>query len=307
MPKPKSPFKQVRRAFSRTALKRICEMHETEFGAAFGLDAFEVESRRFGNNFYFFGDNGSDILAVAHLDTVVEHHRRMCGFVNTAAGLVVHSGALDDRLGAYTILECLPSILGFKFDILLTVGEESGQSTAEFFEPSRHHERDYNWIIEFDRGGTDVVLYEYEDDDLVDLVEETGARVGSGSFSDISYMEHLGLKAMNWGVGYRDYHSARGHAYLEDYWMMLGYFLRFHEANKDLHLPHERMVQNLGWTRGKYGGWWWDDSKDYAAQHEKEYREAIAELDARADLPKPLLELEGLTDEELEEIDAAIG
>ena len=47
---------------------------------------------------------------------------------------MVHSGALDDRLGAYIILDLLPK-LGINVDVLLTVGEEQGRSTANFFAP----------------------------------------------------------------------------------------------------------------------------------------------------------------------------
>lgn len=243
MPDPKSPFKRVRRRFDRPALKRVCEMHETEFAGFYDMSVTEVTEQPYPDNFYAYLDRGSDILAVAHLDTVMPHERRTANFIDTAAGPVVYSGALDDRLGAYTILELLPK-LGVNVDVLLTVGEESGMSTASFFEPSAHHEREYNWMIEFDRGGTDVVMYQYEDYDTVDLVKAAGARVGSGSFSDVAFLEHLEVKGFNWGVGYQDYHGPRSHAYLEDYWMMVGHFLTFHEANAEVYLPHED------------GGWW---------------------------------------------------
>lgn len=261
MPKPISPFKQVRRAFDRDALKRICEMPEDDFGPAYDMEKFLIPERGEEDNFYFFKDNGADVLAVAHLDTVIAANRRTCGFLDTEAGPVVYSGALDDRLGAYTILELLPKV-GIKYDWLLTVGEEKCMSTADYFRTENHHARGYNYIIEFDRGNTDVVMYEFEDDDLCDRVEEAGAKVGQGSLSDISYMQHLGVKALNWGVAYRDYHGPRGHAYLEDYWMMLGYYLRFHQVNAETVLPH---------VPRRYLDWWnsLDDNftdDEYAAQ-----------------------------------------
>jgi hypothetical protein len=94
-------------------------------------------------------------------------------------------------------------------------------------------------VIEFDRGGTDVVMYQYEDARTIALVEESGARVGNGSFSDISYLDHLGVKAFNWGVGYQDYHSVRSHAYLDDLFLMLDHFVEFHDVNADVVMPHK--------------------------------------------------------------------
>lgn len=238
---------QVRNAsdvFDRKALKRICEMPETAFGLAYDMQRFEV-AQNAPNDFYFYRNNGADILAVAHLDTVAYAPDRRCRFVETEAGTVVHSRALDDRLGAYIILEMLPR-LGINVDLLLTVGEEDGQSTAQFFETHKQ----YNWMIEFDRGGTDVVMYQYDNALTRSMVRECGATPADGIFSDISYMEHLGIKGFNWGVGYRDYHGPRAHAYLEDTFEMVDFFQVFHWINAETHLPH---VED---TSTRYGNWW---------------------------------------------------
>lgn len=273
MPKPTSPFKRVRREFDRTALQRVCAMHETEFADAYDMAVTPCRFQRKGDeygDFFAFKDNGSQILAVAHLDTVMPHNRRAAHFLDTAAGPVVYSGALDDRLGAYSILELLPT-LGVNCDILLTTGEESGESTAQFFEPPKGKE--YNWMIEFDRGGTDVVMYQYEDGDTIDLVRASGAKVGNGIFSDIAYLEHLEIKGFNWGVGYRDYHGPRSHAFLEDYWMMLGHYLKFHEENAETYLPHDAVASSYfgGYrTGGNLWSTWgddrWDDEVESDAQ-----------------------------------------
>lgn len=231
---PRAPARKVRRAFSRETLARVCTMHETDFAKAYGMTRYPARQAP-PADFYLHRDNGSNILAVAHLDTVVPHTQRGCRFLDTVAGgSVVYSGALDDRLGAYIILDLLPA-LGIQHDILLTVGEESGRSTAAFFDsPSK----DYDWIIEFDRGGTDVVMYQYDDAATADLVWDCGARVGEGIFSDICYLEHLGVKAFNWGVGYRDYHGTRSHAWLDDTYLMVAQYLNFHAANAGKYLYH---------------------------------------------------------------------
>lgn len=229
--------------FDAEALIRICQMREGSFAKVYGMTTVEV-AQPAPANYYHFKDNGSDILAVAHLDTVAGRKARTARIVDTEAGPVVHSRALDDRLGAYVILDMLPK-LGLTFDWLLTTGEESGLSTAAFFDPPKK----YRWIIEFDRGGTDVVMYHYEDPECVHRVRACGAKVGRGSFSDISYLDHLGVKAFNWGVGYRDYHGPRAHAYLEDTFEMVDKFLTFHAAFGDVTMPHdgEPSMRELAW------------------------------------------------------------
>lgn len=226
---------RVGAAFDREALRKVCTMRETAFPSAYGLETVKVPQAA-PSDFYAYRDNGSSVLAVAHLDTVSPHSGRACHYVDTESGPVVFSRALDDRLGAYVLLDLLPR-LDVNVDVLLTVGEESGQSTAAYFDPPKA----YDWVIEFDRGGTDVVMYQFEDDDTCDLVRECGARVGEGIFSDIAYLEHLGVKAFNWGVGYQDYHSERSHAFLEDTFRMVGYFLDFHALNVDTRMPHDEL------------------------------------------------------------------
>lgn len=237
------PPDPIRDAYSQEALKRILEMPERRFASEFEGFTKYVVNQPAPSNFFYHRDSGASILAVAHLDTVAPANARTARFIPTEAGPVVYSRGLDDRLGAYIILDMLPK-LGVNVDVLLTVGEEDGESTAAFFEAGQQ----YNWMIEFDRGGTDVVLYEYEDFALRAKVHAAGARVGHGSFSDISYMEHVGIKGLNWGVGYRDYHGPKAHAYLDDTFMMVDQFLNFYDENRDIVMPHE-----IGkWSRGRY-------------------------------------------------------
>lgn len=295
----KAPTKAIRKAFDRDALKRICEMHEDEFYAAYDMELVSV-NQRYPDDYYCYLDRGSDILFVAHLDTVVADNKRLCQFLNTAGGgEVVYSGALDDRLGAYTGLELLPK-LGLNFDVLLTVGEESGRSTAQFFDPPK--DKDYKWGIEFDRGGTDVVMYQYENKEMINLVRESGARVGDGSFSDIAYLEHLGAKMFNWGIGYRDYHGPRGHAYLDDTFQMIAYFLNFHEDNKDSFLSH---VPDRSWwgssLRGSGSIW---DNEDPEVLTEEEILDALADSTLDEDVRQQMEEILDARSKEAEDMEA---
>lgn len=267
-PRRKAPTRRIRKAFDPDALRRVCELREVDFPDAYGLTRHDVRSERVyrdpdgDGEWYAFRDNGASILAVAHLDTVVGHAARKCVFAETASGTVCHSGALDDRLGAYTILHLLPA-LGVDVDVLLTTGEESGMSTASFFDPPNGKE--YDWVIEFDRGGNDVVMYQFEDNETVELVENSGAIVGIGSFSDIAYLDHLEVKAFNWGTGYtgpgHNYHSPRAHVWLDDYFQNVAYFLNFHADNAGTYLPHDG--RDWGNPLGRRTGAWDDDWDDW--------------------------------------------
>lgn len=262
---------RVAEHFDAAALKRVCEMEAADFETAYDMTRVEVNQRA-PHDFYLHKSNGASVLFVAHLDTVEDD--RTCNVMDTSAGPLVASGALDDRLGAYVGLELLTS-LGCQFDYLLTVGEEQGLSTAAFFDPD-HHDVAYNWVIEFDRMGTDVVLYQYDDGEFRALVEESGALVEEGIFSDISYLEHLGVKCANWGVGYRDYHGPRSHAWLADTFEMVTYFLVFHTLNRDIHLPHRPSPRDA-WLGARFGSETSDMWDDYGYSGGYATREYVTE------------------------------
>lgn len=225
----KQAKQRVRDAFDGDKLAHICTTWDFhDYGER--VELLPASNGR--ERFYYYKDNGADVLAIAHLDSVQEDGT--CSIMDTSAGLIVVSGTLDDRLGAYTILELLPA-LGVTCDWLLTTDEELGRSTADEFITHKT----YNWMFQFDRGGTDVVMYHYETPNLVDLVEASGARVGMGSFSDICMLDHLGCAGFNWGVGYRDYHGPKSHAWLEDTFRMVARFVKFYNANATTALVHD--------------------------------------------------------------------
>lgn len=171
------------------------------------------------------------ILGVAHLDTVLDlkHFNKM----EIKGDDIVFNAQLDDRLGVYTMLDILPS-LGIEFDLLLTEGEESGLSTAAHFETSK----DYNWMFSFDRHGEDVVMYQYDDKHIRDLLIHSGLKPGIGSFSDIAFLDHLQIKGFNIGVGYEGEHSKMCYANMSILKRQVKRFLQFYKNNKDTKLAH---------------------------------------------------------------------
>lgn len=180
------------------------------------------------------------VLAVVHMDTALGMKEPI--FAPTG----VISAALDDRLGAYTILWELGHL---PYDVLLTTGEEIGRSSAQFFKPSVHA---YNWIFSFDRRGTGAVLYQYETDKTVSLLAKAEVRVEMGSFSDISYMGHLGVSGINFGVGYNGEHSHKCSARYEDIRTCVNNFKRFWSLFQNKRLSHTEQ-QWSRYQRYSYG------------------------------------------------------
>lgn len=146
---------------------------------------------------------------------------------------MVFTPVLDDRLGAYVILDYLSQIKGLKYDFLLTTGEEKASSTGKIFKSKKQ----YNWLVEFDRRGTDVVTYRYDGDGFDALLKDYFI-VGNGSFSDISGMQHLGAKAFNVGIGYHDEHAINSFCRLDEFRLQMARFIRFYRDFKDKALPH---------------------------------------------------------------------
>lgn len=188
-------------------------------------------------NRFIYIDNGADILAVAHLDTVQDTDH----FYHLPKLDRIYNAQLDDRLGAYVILDLLPA-MGIKLDVLFTEGEEEGKSTAAYFEPPE--DKKYKWIVEFDRKGDDVVMYDYMDRASDDLLRKVGYPQGAyrGSFTDICKLYDMKVKGFNWGVGYHDNHSRYGYLEVEELVEQMQKFHMFYGLYKDTHLPHEKKV-----------------------------------------------------------------
>lgn len=185
---------------------------------------------------YHFEDRGAKILAVAHTDFVdIEYsfgkYRRKDDLDRKDP--IIVCPRLDDRLGVYIIQHVLNKV-GVDVDILLTNYEERGHSTASLFIP----QKEYNWIVGFDRGGVDAVTYSY--DEMEEFVSKH-YKLGFGSFSDISNMTHLGIGAFNTGIGYHHQHTSQCYAPLSDIIQGLTQFVNFYNEYKDQVFKHDEV------------------------------------------------------------------
>jgi hypothetical protein len=198
---------------------------------------------------------GVKILAVAHMDVVFEDPDFKS--VTTKNDILAFSPCLDDRLGIFTIINLLPQF-GIEVDMLFTTDEEKCMSTASDF--VKYCDKSYNWIIEFDRMGTDVVLYRYKCNvELTDDLKSVGFEIGIGSYSDISDMQDLGIAAFNMGIGYYFQHTERCCASMVDLSHQLKRLQEFYNKFKDTfyeHMPLESDVETdpYWYCRGTYKG-----------------------------------------------------
>jgi hypothetical protein len=213
--------------FDYGAMRRRCLMPVEEFKTEAGVQVVTIE-----DTFYCFIDNGANVLAVAHLDTVqpATHFERLV----LPHRNLVFSPTLDDRLGVYVILDLLPGLIGNRYDILLTTDEERGSSSAMYFTTRKR----YNWMFEFDRKGDDVALYQYGYSEASKLLyERYKLPLSRGSYTDICELQHLGCFGMNVGVGYDDAHSLDACADMDVLKRMVSVFVGFFNDNHTKHFP----------------------------------------------------------------------
>lgn len=180
-------------------------------------------------------NNNSPVLAIAHLDITMGYTHFSVGEKTARPGhTCIFSPAVDDRLGAFTILHLLPQ-LSINCDILLSEGEEVGDPTSRYF--SKH--KQYNWMFQFDRMGTDVVHYQYTGSRWLRALYYHFTKVNRGSFSDISFMGHLGCQGVNIGTGYHDYTWENAWASLDELASQVWRFNKFYKRFKDIHFRHD--------------------------------------------------------------------
>ena len=129
-------------------------------------------------------------------------------------------------------------------------------------------------------------MYQYDDAEVREMVRACGARVGDGSFSDISYLGHLEIKGFNWGVGYEDYHGPRAHAFLDDTFSMVSKYLIFAEQNEGVYMPHDEVEDERPWTSRMYD-YDWDDYDDTRVTPLDDADRRYREWEERADADDP--------------------
>jgi len=147
----------------------------------------------------------------------------------------IYASGLDDRLGAMLAYELSNRL---RADLLLTDHEESCQTTAQY-----HECKDYNWIVEFDRAGSDIVTYDLDNPDFL-LALSDKWEVGFGSYSDIMDLKTEAC-CFNLGIGYHRAHSIDSYVDIRQTKKQLVKFAEFFERHKDT-----KFVRDEQWLYG---------------------------------------------------------
>lgn len=174
------------------------------------------------------------VLAVAHVDYL------RSGVVHKNNRKVIVSSALDDRAGVYIALNMLDDY-GIVADVLLTDEEESSNSTVAMIGAGMLQK--YNWIVQLDRRGTDVVTYGYTE--LAPKLSKFWD-VQKGSFSDIAYLEDINpVSAFNLGVGYHKEHSEDCHLIYRQLHRQLCKLREFYDQYRDVRMERKHFAGEL--------------------------------------------------------------
>lgn len=218
-------------ALNYGALRKICSMGPKAIASKYGLTYYPTE-----DGGYYYKDNGAEVLAVAHLDSVLPFTH--FDVARLRPDTLIFAPNLDDRLGAYLILDLLLQVKDIKYDILLTLNEENGASTAAHFVPPV--EKQYSWMFMFDRVGTGCTVYNYRGTDWELALDDAGFSVHKGSYSCITELGFLECKGVNFGAGYHDNHSPYAMASRMEILQQVRHFMLFWEANFNIWYPYEK-------------------------------------------------------------------
>ena len=189
----------------------------------FTLDYKDLNKRR------IFIDRKSDVLFVAHIDAV--QTPKYIRTRKTKSGKLkrIYAQGLDDRLGCMLAYELSNE---FDADLLICDNEEKFQSTGQY-----HRLKDYNWIVEFDRAGNDVVTYNLDSPKFLTVLSEFW-NVGIGACSDISELETTTC-CMNIGIGYEFAHSKDSYVDVKTLNKQLDKFRTFYSLYADTKFEQE--------------------------------------------------------------------
>lgn len=248
----------MNRATFLPLLKLVCQSKTSEVfrlakDRGFSLRAVgkkgSKDKRRYA---YKPGASPTSPLVVCHADTVVNGGDGPHGFAFDSKTDTVTSIALDDRLGVACMFHAIDNKTPLAdCAMLICDDEEIGYSSAQVFKEKIKP----NFLVELDRRGVDVVCYDYDSVLLRSLLKFSGFTIGNGSFSDICYLQALGVVGFNVGIGYHNEHSVGCHAKLSDTEAQIARLLGFIAKFGDVRLEYDEFGIN-----GGFDDKWWRSS-----------------------------------------------
>lgn len=211
-------------------MKEACRLKPKQLATKLGM----TEITTIDGKKMWFKDNGSNVLFVAHLDSVQSYYE--LDTVKFREDTWITCPTLDDRIGVYVGAYWLPKA-GIKPDLLFTTDEEKMKSTGHYFAPPKQ----YNWMFMFDRRGEGAVAYQYENEQLRYKLGKHNITLLKGTYSCIKDMSHLNCIGINFGAGYELNHSTYAYASKKILEKQLRKFRDFWDEFHTTKMPYERL------------------------------------------------------------------
>lgn len=193
-------------------IKRILELEELPLKEELKSELSKTYNNVIDSKGFLYAEGEIPVLLIAHLDVVHKNSAPPICWSETKRYIMSPNGiGGDDRCGVYMIMNVIKQL---KCHVLFCEQEEVGCLGAKDFCKS-DIKPDVNYIIEFDRKGSDdSVFYDCDNKSFEDFVNSVGFKTAWGSCSDISHIApHLGIAAVNLSSGYYNAHSL--HEYID--------------------------------------------------------------------------------------------
>lgn len=243
-------------------LVKIYKMTENELKTYTAKTLAEMGYKVTIGNGYVFAKGDFPVLLVAHLDTVHKETPKCFRYAEKGNKISSPQGiGGDDRNGVYSVLEVAKR---YNCSVLFCEQEEVGGVGAEKFTKTKFaSELKFNYIIEFDRmGSNDAVFYDCDNPEFEDFITKEFYETSYGSFSDISILApYLGCAAVNLSCGYYKAHTKDEYVIVSEIEDSIeaacNILERTTEEDKFEYIEAEKYTYRS--TYDYYGGGWFDE------------------------------------------------
>ena len=244
--------------------EKICKMSQNDVKKYVAQRLRETHKEITVADGFVYAQGTFPVLLVAHMDTVHQSLPYMIMRSKDKNGNDIISSPMgiggDDRCGIYMIFEVLKK---FNCSVVFCEDEEIGTIGAEKF--TKHEistSLDFNYIIEFDRkGSNDAVFYDCDNLEFEEFITKEFFKTNWGSFSDISVIApHLGCAAVNLSCGYYNAHQKSEYVVIQEMEEVIK------QACKILERTTEKDVFEYVEAEPvyKYSSKWWDECYGYS-------------------------------------------
>lgn len=197
--------------------RKICRMSQGDLKKFVAKQLKTTHNKVISGDGYVYAQGEFPVLLVAHLDTVHKSLPILIKYDEKTDALSSPQGiGGDDRCGVYMVLEVVKK---FNCSVLFCEDEEIGGIGAEkFIRTDLAKSLDFNYIIEFDRkGSNDAVFYDCDNEVFEDFITEEFYKTSWGSFSDISVLApFFECAAVNLSCGYYNAHTTSEYVILSE-------------------------------------------------------------------------------------------